>query len=521
MKLLKLLAACLMAFTAFLSLTIPAINTDNNPLKIETGLISGVKSNNSEVVSYKGIPFALPPVGDLRWKAPQPANSWTGVRKCDTFGPDPYQNPPKAMSMWSEEFFIPPASTRSEDCLYLNVWTAAKSPNEKRPVLVWIYGGGFNSGGGDLPIYDGGATAQKGIVFVNFNYRVGIFGSFSHPELTKESPNGGASGNYGLMDQIAALKWVKKNISAFGGDPENVTIAGQSAGSMSVNCLIASPVAKNLFQKAIAESGAYVAGGNRNMQTLPQAEEQGVKTASALKAPHLADLRNIPAEELQKQARGSFRPIVDGYVLPESIPAIFAAGKQNKVTLLTGWNENEGILSGTLKSAADFKKQSQETYAANANIFFKFYPANNDQEATASQYKLSRDMMFGIQNYTLANIESQNGAKVYLYRFTHRVPGTGIYANIGAFHSGEIAYAYDNLKFINRPWQPGDHELAKTMSAYWANFIITGDPNGKGLPKWPAYYAKDHKIMVLGDKPGAKEIPDKAALNLILSSMKP
>jgi para-nitrobenzyl esterase len=516
MKPLKLLATSLVAVTAFFSFT---ISDDSKTIKIETGLVSGVKSKTSEVVSYKGIPFALPPVKDLRWKAPQPAKPWTGVRKCDTYGPDPFQNPPKAMSMWSEEYFIPKESTRSEDCLYLNVWTAAKSAKEKRPVLVWIYGGGFNSGGGDVPIYDGEATANKGIIFVSCNYRVGVFGSFAHPELTKESGYG-ASGNYGLLDQVAALKWVQKNIAAFGGDPGNVTIAGQSAGSMSVNCLIASPLAKNLFQKAIAESGANMVNATRGMQNLAQAEEQGVRTAQTLKAATLADLRNVSAEDLQTQVKGNFGPIVDGYILPDAIPTIFAANKQNPVTLLTGWNENEGMLSGKLKKADEFKKQSGQTYGANANTFLKYYPANNEEEATVSQYKLSKDLMFGIQNYTLANVESKKGHKVYMYRFAHKVPGTGIYENIGAFHTGEVGYAYDNLKFINRPWQPVDHELANILSSYWANFIKTGNPNGKGLAVWPAYSANESKVMILGDKPEAKILPDKAALDLILSTMK-
>ncbi|HEY0243948.1 MAG TPA: carboxylesterase family protein, partial [Mucilaginibacter sp.] len=497
MKSLKLLAVGLLAATAFFSFTISA---DNTPVKIETGLISGVKSKTSNVVAYKGIPFALPPVKELRWKAPQPPKPWTGVRKCDTYGPDPFQNPPKAMSMWSEEYFIPKESARSEDCLYLNVWTAAKSAKEKRPVLVWIYGGGFNSGGGDVPIYDGEATANKGIVFVSFNYRVGVFGSFAHPELTKESGYS-ASGNYGLLDQIAALKWVQKNIVAFGGDPDNVTIAGQSAGSMSVNCLIASPLAKNLFKKAIAESGANMVGATRGMRNLAESEEQGIRTAQILNATTLADLRNLSADDLQTQVRGNFGPIVDGYVLPEAIPAIFAANQQNPVVLLTGWNENEGMLSGSLKNADDFRKQSEQTYGTNAGIFLKYYPASNEEEATASQYKLSKDLMFGIQNYTLANVESQKGQKVYMYRFTHKVPGTGIYEHIGAFHTGEVGYTYDNLKFINRPWQPLDHELANTLSAYWANFIKTGNPNSNGLPVWPAYSVNESKIMMLGDKP--------------------
>ena len=511
MKPLKLITACLAAIT----ITIHA--SAQNPIKIETGLISGVKSTTSAVVSYKGIPFALPPVKNLRWKAPQPAASWTGVRKCDAYGNDPYQGAPGALGMWSEEFFIPPTSTRSEDCLYLNVWTAAK-PKDKKPVVVWIYGGGFGGGGGDVPIYDGEATANKGIIFVSANYRVGPFGSFAHPELSKESGYN-ASGNYGLLDQIAALKWVQKNIAAFGGDPNNVTIAGQSAGSMAINCLLASPLAKNLFKKAIAESGAFMVNATRGMSNLKQAEETGIRTAEALKATSLADLRNLSAEDIQKNIRGNFGPIIDGYVLPESVPAIFAANKENKATLLTGWNENESY-SGNPLSAGDFRKQYTTIYGSNAGNFFKYFPANNNPEAAASQNKLSTDLQYGIQNYTLANVQSTKGVVVYMYRFTHRVPGNEQYAKYGAFHSGELAYVYDNLKFLNRPWQPVDTELAKTLSAYWANFIKTGDPNGKGLPEWPNYTVTANKIMLLGDKPEAKTLPDKAALDLLMTNLK-
>jgi para-nitrobenzyl esterase len=512
MKLIKILAAYLAAIT--ISYNTSAQKTDA-PLKIETGLITGVKSQTSNVVSYKGIPFAAPPVKDLRWKAPQPAASWTGVRKCEAYGNDPYQNPPGAQGMWSAEFFIPPTSTRSEDCLYLNVWTAAK-PKAKKPVLVWIYGGGFNSGGGDVPIYDGEATANKDIIFVSCNYRVGIFGSFAHPELSKESDYK-ASGNYGLLDQIAVLKWVQKNIAAFGGDPNNVTIAGQSAGSMSVNCLLASPLANGLFKKAILESGAYLASATRNMNTLQQAEDAGVRTVEDLKTNSVAELRNLSAEYVQNTIRGAFGPIIDGYVLPASIPTIFAANKENKAMLLTGWNENESY-NASPSTAADYKKRYENTYGTNAVIFFKYFPGNNNMEAAASQNKLSTSLQFGIQNYALANIQSQKGVVVYAYRFTHRVPGNDQYAKYGAFHSGELAYVYDNLKFLNRPWQPLDHELAKTLSTYWANFIKTGNPNSKGLPEWPNYTVTANRTMILGDKLEVRTMPDKAALDFLLTN---
>lgn len=484
-------------------------------VKTESGLVSGVKSADGSTTIYKGIPFAAPPIGALRWKAPQRVQSWTGIRKADRFGPSPMQGAPAPFSMWSAEFLIP-AEPISEDCLYLNVWTAAKAATEKRPVLVWIYGGGFSSGGSGVPIYDGEAMAKKGIVFVSINYRVGPFGFFAHPELTKESSHK-ASGNYGLLDQIAALQWVRKNIAAFGGDPANVTIAGQSAGSMSVNCLVASPMAKGLFKKAIAQSGASFTRSNPH---LAQAEKDGQRVAILLQAPSLKALRALPAEEILKKGQGIRGPIIDGYVLPAPIADIFAAGKQNEVALLTGWNQDEGLQMGPLKSAADFRKQVGQQYGADSAAFLNYYPAGTDAEAAASQLHLSRDQIFGAQNYTWANIQAtQNRSKVYVYRFTRKVPATGEYVKYGAFHTGEVPYAYDNLKFVDRPWEPVDRKLAQTMSDYWANFIKSGNPNGKDLSAWPAYTTQEKKVMVLGKEQEASPIPDGAALDFLLTKI--
>ena len=352
----------------FLSLFISAISfaqTKKPAVQTGAGLVSGIVQNGINI--FKGIPFAAPPVGQLRWKAPQPVQSWTGVRNCDTFSASPMQGSPAPFSMWSEEFLIRKEPI-SEDCLYLNVWTSSTSANKKLPVLVWVYGGGFVSGGSNVPIYDGEAMAKEGIVFVSINYRVGIFGFFAHPELTGEAPYH-ASGNYGILDQIAALKWVQKNIAAFGGDPHNVTIAGQAAGSMSVNVLVASPLAKGLFNKAIAESGASFLRNNSG-NNLQQAEEAGVKTATALHANSIETLRKLPASELMK-AQSQRSVIIDGYVLPQSVTAIFHGNKANKVDLLTGWNENEG-LSGTIKNAADYTTQMQQQYGLNAQTLKQY-----------------------------------------------------------------------------------------------------------------------------------------------------
>ncbi len=485
-------------------------------VKVEGGQISGTVNAAGDIHIFKGIPFAAPPVGNLRWKEPQPVVPWDGIKKCTAFGPSPMQGSPAPFGPWSAEYLIPKEPI-SEDCLYLNVWTAAKKSKEKKPVIVWIYGGGFSSGGAGCAIYDGEAMAKKGIVFVSVNYRVGIFGFFAHPDLTKESGHN-ASGNYGLMDQIAGLKWVRKNIAAFGGDPNNVTIAGQSAGSMSVNCLVASPLCKGLFKHAIAESGAsFLISTMIGTSTLKRAEDDGMKIGASI-----ADLRSIPAADLMKKQQSVRGVVIDGYVLPQTIAQIFAAGKQNDVDLLTGWNEDDGVIFGKPKSADDFKKQIQQQYGADAATLLQLYPATTDEEAAASQAHLSRDMIFGIQNYTWANIQANNSKhKVYLYHFTRRLPATGDYVKYGAFHTGEVAYAYDNLAFVNRcPWQPVDHALATTMSSYWANFAATGNPNGNSLPEWPAYNTTNNTTMMLGEMQQAQPLPGKAGLDFLIGRMK-
>lgn len=502
----------LLVFVVIFGIAFKPTTDDLSVVKTDAGLVSGTVKDDIHV--FKGIPFAAPPVGDLRWKAPQPVQHWTGVKVCDKFSASPMQASPAPFSMWTEEFLIPKEPI-GEDCLYLNVWSGAKSSKEKRAVLVWIYGGGFQSGGSACPIYDGEAMAKKGVVFVSINYRVGVFGFFAHPELTKESGYN-ASGNYGIMDQIAALKWVQKNIAAFGGDPKNVTIAGQSAGAMSVNCLVASPLAKDLFQKAIAESGASFTNSNANLQ---KGEEDGTRIMKTLNASSIADLRAMPAEELMKKAQGFRGPVIDGYVLPDAIVNIFTQGKENKVGLLTGWNQDEGLMFGPAKKAEDFKKDAEKNYGPDAQTFLQYYPANTDEETMASQLNLSRDQIFGAQNYAWANIQSSQGSKVYVYRFTRKVPATGEYVKYGAFHTGEVPYAYDNLKFVNRPWEQVDRDLANLMSSYWANFIKNGDPNGKGLPNWDAYNPTDKKIMELGVSSQTKTIPDAASLDFLYKKM--
>ncbi len=483
-------------------------------VKVEGGVVSGTKNTAGDVHIFKGIPFAAPPVEALRWRAPQKVQAWQGVKACDHFAASPMQAPPVPFSMWTKEFLIPDAPI-SEDCLYLNVWTAAASVKERRPVLVWIYGGGFMSGGSGVPIYDGEAMAKKGIVFVSINYRVGIFGFFAHPALSSESP-AHSSGNYGILDQVAALEWVQQNIAAFGGDPSNVTIAGQSAGSMSVNCLVASPLAKGLFTKAIAQSGANFTKGNVSLKT---AEAEGEKIMQSAKANSIDALRKLPAAELMGKAQGFRGPVIDGYVLPDDIVTLFKERKANKVTLLTGWNEDEGLLFGPVKNASNYKQDAIAQYGNDADKFLGYFPGENDAEAAASQLKLSRDQIFGVQNYAWANIASSRESVVYVYRFTRKVPATGEYVKYGAFHTGEVPYAYDNLRFVDRPWEAADQQLASTMSGYWANFVKTGDPNGTGLPVWERYSSADKRIMELGLQTGMKTMWDSDALDFLYLKM--
>ena len=485
------------------------------PVKVEGGLVSGKASPTGEVLSFKGIPFAAPPVGDLRWKEPQPVAPWTGVKKCYEFAASPMQGGPGATGPWSVEFQIP-KSPISEDCLYLNVWTEAKKPIDKRPVIVWIYGGGLNSGGAGVPIYDGEAMAKKGIVFVSLNYRVGLFGFFAHPELTKESPHQ-ASGNYGLLDQIAGLKWVQQNISAFGGDPKNVTVAGQSAGSWSVNCLVASPLCKGLFKRAIAESGALLIGSRKITTTLKEAEDAGVVTGGSL-----AELRALSAEALMGKQYAARRPIIDGYVLPQGLKEIFDAGKQNDVGLLTGWNEDDGVSFGKPLTAEEFKKQAEQKYGQNAARFLQAYPSDTDEQSAASQAALARDETFGVENYAWANLQAEKSKNpVYVYRFARKPPALGDYVKYGAFHTSEVPYAYDNLVAVSRcPWQAADYQLAAIMSSYWANFATTGNPNGNGLPLWPAYNVRDNATMVFAEKPQVTPLPGKGGLDFLIESNK-
>ncbi|HZX72840.1 MAG TPA: carboxylesterase family protein, partial [Cyclobacteriaceae bacterium] len=458
------------------------------PVATESGLVSGVKSSTTNVVAFKGIPYAAPPVGELRWREPQPPVKWEGTRVADKFCASCIQNVRGSSPPWTDEFMV--SGAVSEDCLFLNIWTPAKKTNQKLPVLMFIHGGAFREGSGSIAVYDGEALANKGIIVVNINYRMGILGFFAHPELTSESPNH-ASGNYALLDQIAALQWIKKNIAAFGGDPKKVTIGGQSAGASSVHALTASPLAKGLFVRAIAESGSTYSTGT-NTTKLADAEQNGVKFALAKGVASLKDLRALSIEQLtQTPVQGvNFGLIADGWFLPESIPAVFAQGKQNDVATLTGLNADEGSSSPTYgkTTLAAWKEQAQNNYKDQAEYFLKLYVAETDEAAGKISKEVARDRGM-VSMYLWAKSRAATAkTSAFTYYFSRGIPWPA-HPEFAAFHTSEIPYVFGNLKVLDRPWSIIDKQVSENMSYYWVNFISKGDPNGKGLPIWPAFNA--------------------------------
>jgi len=489
----------------------PLLLSDEKPIaNTNAGKVAGFKEGNINV--FKGIPFAAPPVGELRWKAPQPIKPWSGVKDCIQFAASPMQFDPVPFMCWSEEFLIPKKPI-DEDCLYLNVW--AKNTATKKPVLVYIYGGGFVSGGAGCAIYDGKEMAEKDVVFVSINYRVGVFGFLAHPELTKESGYG-ASGNYALLDMIASLKWVKENIAAFGGDPNQVTIAGQSAGAFAVNHLCASPLAKGLFKGAIAQSGGSVlTSALRPTTSLQQAENMGLDFAKKLNARSIEDLRKLSAQNIFNAKQGLTYPIEDGYVLPSSIADIYANGKQNDVALILGWNLDDKVTGPPVKAEA-YKQQLQKQFGTNADKVLQYYPATNDVIAAASQDNLSRDGFFGVQGYAWANAQLLKGkSNVFVYNFNRKLPSYSAASNFGAFHTGEVPYVFNNLKTVNRPWEEIDIQLADQVSNYWVNFVKTGNPNGTNLTIWPAYNAQKEQVLIINKQTEAKLMPFKEGLQIL------
>jgi len=509
---------------------IAQLNNDAPRVKTANGVLEGV--DESGVKIFKGVPFAAPPVGNLRWREPQRVQNWSGVRKADKFGPRAMQLP-----VFGDMNFR--SDGMSEDCLYLNVWTPAKTGNEKLAVLVYFYGGGFIAGDGSEPRYDGESMARRGIVAVTVNYRLGVFGFFAHPELTKESPHH-ASGNYGLLDQNAALLWVQKNIVAFGGDPKKITIAGESAGSFSVSAQMASPLSKNIIAGAIGESGSLL--GLNPTASLQDAEKRGADFAASLKANSLADLRAMPAEQLLKATAnagyGRFPVCVDGYFFPKPPLQIFEASEQAHVPLLVGWNSQEsgyqGILGQDKPTLENYKKAVEKLYGEKSAEVLRVYNASNDEDVEQVATDLAGDRFIGFSTWKWSDVQSRTGGKpVYRYLYARPRPEMrpemgNATANLaggvtrdtsnkapqqppakGAVHSAEIEYALGNLP-TNRvyDWQPEDYKVSAIMQTFFAHFIKTGNPNGLGVPVWkPVDNSKSVQVMHIDVE--TKSVEDK------------
>jgi para-nitrobenzyl esterase len=494
------------------------IDTKNG--KIEGSL------DSSGIRSFKGIPFAAPPVGKLRWKAPQPVKNWAGVKKTQRFGPRAVQPP-----IFGDMNFR--SDGMSEDCLYLNVWAPADPGKKNLPVLVYFYGGGFVAGDGSEPRYDGDSIAHFDIVAVTVNYRLNVFGFLAHPELTSESANK-ASGNYGLLDQAAALKWVSENISAFGGDPQKITIAGESAGSVSVSAQMASPLSKKYIAGAIGESGSLL--GTLSAIPLGRAEQTGVEYAKSIGAENLEELRSIDADSIVNSATrfGPFRfaMTVDGYFFPREPLAIYEAGEQARVPLLVGWNSEEsnyrGLLGNSKPDKMNFEKKVRELYGKDAEEILRVYTAASDAEVEQVATELAGDRFIGYSTWKWADVHLKtSGQPVYRYLFERPrpdirtemgdvVPGLagGVQKNTtgekpprakGAVHSAEIEYAMGNLSSNHvYAWEEDDYKVSRLMQQYFVNFIKTGNPSGNGLPQWPPATSSEVPVMHINVESGAK-----------------
>ena len=510
---LRPVAALAIAFLIATTLVLSGAAAPRDPVRTDKGLVSGSAGSTASVRVYKGIPYAAPPVGALRWRPPQPVAPWDGVRAATSFGNNCMQRSANGAS-------FPPyggdrsATTMSEDCLYLNVYTAAGSASARQPVMVWIHGGAWTSGAG--AIYQGEDLARKGVVVVTLNYRLGVFGFLAHPELTGESAQH-SSGNYAILDQIAALQWVKRNIAAFGGDPTRVTIFGESAGSWSVQNLVASPLAAGLFHRAIGESG----GRFSITTTLQQAENAGEKFGAAVGAPSLAALRAAPADVLQQGARDEFSSVAnaDGWVLPAIMLDVFRKGAQNDVPTLIGSNADEGsIFTSESTTAASFRRSAQRDFGPDAERWLELYPFASDSDARAAQAHAMRDRTFGWEMRTWARLQAKTAkSSVFLYYFSH-VPPLANAAWLGAQHGAEIPYVLNwpnGTHSASVPWTDADRKLADQVSSYWVNFAVTGNPNGSGLPTWNAYAPRDERALAIGGGFGMVPIPNSAALDFI------
>jgi para-nitrobenzyl esterase len=487
--------------------TAPGIAQQPTPIATEYGLVQGTAE--TDLIVCRGIPFATPPVGDLRWRAPQPAAKWEGVRSAEKFGPDPYQGDGKG--------------NVSEDCLFVNVWTPAKSASDRVPVLVWIYGGGFSFGSTSTPVHNGEHLARKGVVLVSINYRVGPLGFLAHPELSAESPRK-VSGNYGLLDLIAGLQWVKRNIAAFGGDPDQVTIFGESAGGIAVSELCASPLAHGLFRGAISQSGGSF-GPSRpttypgeNMRRLADAEASGVAFAQKAGASSLAELRKIAPDKLPAGwGSGAAWPIVDGWVIPGDQYKLYESGKYNDVAILVGYNSDEGLSFSREKTPAEFIANTEKRYGPFAPKLLAAYPVGRDSVPKTAR-DLMRDAAFGWQTWAWATLQARTGqAKVFYYYFDQHAehPVGSPQADHGTPHGVDVPYVFQTLDRSKTETTKSDLEISEVLSTYWTNFAKHGNPNGPGVPQWPEFTDGGRRVMYFHNEAHPGPVPGIDALAVL------
>jgi para-nitrobenzyl esterase len=484
-----------------------------DPLDVDGGLIAGVWRANASVRAYLGIPFAAPPLRELRWKAPQPVLPWSGIFPAHRIGPQPVQRRQRPDSLRYETYGD---QEQSEDCLTMNVWAPPIEAGAKLPVLVWIYGGAYQRGSSGNATFDGTNLARHGVVVASFNYRVGLLGFLAHPDLTGETPHG-ASGNYGLLDQVAALEWIKRNIATFGGDPNNITIFGQSAGAGSVALQLASPLSRGLFHRAITCSFGYF----NTMDTLEQAERAGLEFAAKFSARSIADLRQVPAEEIVRTNIAQW-PIIDGYFLPSDVDTIFRQRQEAPVPLIAGWTSDEGTKFPTCSTKSEFVEKVQRVFGEQADHVLGLFPIKSDEDAVNAGLELTRDELFATTTYRLARNHARNGFPVFLYHFAHRSPfhdhqqfcEISPASRFGAYHGAEVPYIFGTLDVLDRRFTDADRNMCALLQSYWVNFSKSGDPNGAGLPSWPVYQGSSDQVLHIADEVTTGLVPHLDRLEL-------
>jgi len=478
------------------------------PVKVEGGVVQGTSEDGLTV--FRGIPFAAPPVGDLRWREPQTARKWDETHQAVKFAPACMQ----ARAPGGNG-----GPGMSEDCLYLNIWTPAKSSQERIPVFVWIYGGGFTAGATSEANYTGERLARKGVVLVSIAYRVGPLGFLSHPELSSQSRNK-VSGNYGLLDMISGLQWIQKDIAAFGGDPRRVTIFGESAGGIAVSELCASPLAKGLFHGAVSESGGSFGPARpttfpgENLKRLVDAERAGEAYAKSAGAASIAELRKIPADKLPATALGTAWPIIDGWVIPDDQYKLYEAKRYNDVPILVGYNSDEGASFTPPRTTEDYVTAVKQRYGPFAEKLLQAYPSGTTAVAKSAR-DLTRDAAFGWHTWIWARLQSKTGkSKVFYYYFDQHpeYPADSPRAGYGSTHGSEIPYVFQHL---NAQATGQDRQISEAMATYWTNFAKSGDPNGPGLPQWPAFGEANPDVMYFAQTPHAGTVPSADSLKVL------